>query len=529
MTGGEVGGIELAVMVGMIAFNSVFAAYEIALASVSPARLKVLAGENRGGAASAVYMKENVEASLSAVQLGITLFGAVAAATGGAGAEESFAPWFQSEFGVSKGLAEFLAVTAIVVPLTAVTIVAGELVPKVFALRNNEWVCLRLSPAMKWFTFSVWPIVWLFETLVSAITDWGERRFRGAAGEVKTEAAELQDLRAVATLARTSRLIGACEEGIIHGAAKLSARPVRDIMIPAAGISMLDANASLADALTAAHLEMHTRFPVTTRAGDPQAIVGYANFKDIVAVLRLSPADPSLRGLTRPILSFPDTDSIAQCLEHLLRGNAHIALVRDAGGRCQSRATCASRRRWRRTLRTATRIPPRATTSPPRGSRPRWAAAHSASVSARPGGGSAARSRPVFSRSRSSRTPPPATHDGPDGTRWSGNLSYSSPMSPSNSSTTSSSVTRPVTAPPASLTRAMWAFPRRRCSRHCAMLSVSGNDRIGRVSPRSDGSAGESRRTATMSLKFAYPTIACGSPARVVTGKRVCISRCAAV
>lgn len=326
------GGIELAVMVGMIAFNSVFAAYEIALASVSPARLKVLAGENRRGAASAAYMKENVEASLSAVQLGITLFGAVAAATGGAGAEESFAPWFQSEFGVSKGLAEFLAVTAIVVPLTAVTIVAGELVPKVFALRNNEWVCLRLSPAMKWFTFSVWPIVWLFETLVSAITDWGERRFRGAAGEVKTEAAELQDLRAVATLARTSRLIGAREEGIIHGAAKLSARPVRDIMIPAAGISMLDANASLADALTAAHLEMHTRFPVTTRAGDPQAIVGYANFKDIVAVLRLSPADPSLRGLTRPILSFPDTDSIAQCLEHLLRGNAHIALVRDAGG-----------------------------------------------------------------------------------------------------------------------------------------------------------------------------------------------------
>jgi putative hemolysin len=327
-----VGGIELAVMLGMIAFNSVFAAYEIALASVSPARLRVLAAENRRGAASAAYMKENVEASLSAIQLGITLFGAVAAATGGAGAEETLAPWFQAEFRVSKGTAEFLAVTAVVIPLTTVTIVVGELVPKVFALRNKEWVCLRLSPAMKWFTFSVWPVVWLFETLVSAITDWGERRFRGAAGEARTETAELQELRAVASMARTSRLIGAREEGIIHGAAHLSARPVREIMIPATDISTLDANASLADALTAAHLEMHTRFPVTTRAGDPQAIVGYANFKDIVAVLRLSPGDPSLRGITRPILSFPETDSIAQCLEHLLRGNAHIALVRDASG-----------------------------------------------------------------------------------------------------------------------------------------------------------------------------------------------------
>jgi putative hemolysin len=327
-----VGGIELTVMLLMIAFNSVFAAYEIALASVSPARLKVLAGENRRGAASAAYMKENVEASLSAVQLGITLFGAIAAATGGAGAEESLAPWLRAEFGLSAGAAEFIAVTAVVIPLTAVTIVAGELVPKVFALRNKEWVCLRLSPAMKWFTFSVWPLVWLFETLVSAVTDWGERRFRGAAGEARAEAAELQELRAVATLARTSRLIGAREEGIILGAAGLSVRPVREIMIPAAGMSLLDANASLADALTAAHLEMHTRFPVTTRAGDPQAVVGYANFKDIVAVMRFSPAEPSLRGITRPMLSFPETDSIAQCLEHLLRGNAHIALVRDAAG-----------------------------------------------------------------------------------------------------------------------------------------------------------------------------------------------------
>ncbi len=323
------GWIELTVIMAMIGFNSVFAAYEIALAAVSPARLQLLADENRQGARAAVYMKENVEASLSAIQLGITLFGAVAAATGGAGAEETIAPWFQREMGFTKGMSEFLAVAAVVIPLTAVTIVVGELVPKVFALRNKESVCIALSPTMKWFTFSVWPAVWVFETLVSSITDWGERRFRKATGDTKPEATELQELRAVANLARTSRLIGPREEGIILGAARLSVRPVRDIMLPAAAISMLDANAPLADALTAAHLDMHTRFPVTTKAGDPQCIIGYANFKDIVAVLRLSPADPSLRGITRSILSFPETDSIAQCLEQLLRVNAHIALIRN--------------------------------------------------------------------------------------------------------------------------------------------------------------------------------------------------------
>lgn len=328
------GWVELLVMVLMIGFNAVFAAYEISLAAISVAQLRVLAQDRRHGAEAAVYMKENVEASLSAVQLGITLFGAIAAATGGAGAGESIAPWLRSHFGLTSGTSEFVAVAAVVLPLTAVTIVVGELVPKVFALRNKERVCTALSPGMKWFTFSVWPAVWLFENSVSVITDWGERRFRGAAAGAaeSSEAAELQELRAAAALARGSRLIGSREEGIIVGAARLSARPVREIMIPAAHISMLDASARLVDAMIAAHLEMHTRFPVTERAGDPQRIIGYANFKDIVAVLRLSPSDPSLRGITRPVLSFTDADPIAQCLERLLRDNSHIALVRDSGG-----------------------------------------------------------------------------------------------------------------------------------------------------------------------------------------------------
>lgn len=326
------GWVELVVMLAMIGFNAVFAGYELSLAAVSQGRLRVLAEQGRRGAAAAVYMKENVEASLSAVQLGITLFGAVAAATGGAGAEEAVAPWLRDRFGLSEGLSEFLAVAAVVLPLTAVTIVLGELVPKVYALRNQERVCLALSPAMKWFTFSVWPAVWLFETSASAVADWGDRRLRRADGDVKPEAVELQELRAAATLARAGRLIGAREENIIVAAARLPGRAIGEIMIPAANISLLDATARPADAMIAAHLDMHTRYPVTERAGDPQGVIGYANFKDLVAVLRFSPNDPTIRSLVRPIHTFADTDSIAHCLEHLLRANAHIALVRSAAG-----------------------------------------------------------------------------------------------------------------------------------------------------------------------------------------------------
>ncbi len=91
--------VELSVMVLMIAINGVLAGYEIALASLPVSRLRHLARDNRTGAAAALSMKENMEASLAAVQLGITLVGAVAAATGGAGAEEKVAPWLQSRPG----------------------------------------------------------------------------------------------------------------------------------------------------------------------------------------------------------------------------------------------------------------------------------------------------------------------------------------------------------------------------------------------------------------------------------------------
>lgn len=326
-------GIELLVMIGMIAFNSVFAAFEIALASVSMSRLHSLVHAGRNGATAARYMKENLEGSLAGVQLGITLVGAVAAAVGGAGAGESIAPALESAFGFSAATSEFLAIALVVAPLTAVTIVFGELIPKVFALRNKELVCLRLSPPMKWFVTAVRPLVWILETTVTGFMSLGERHWKGRFGtDAKSEAEELQELRASVALARTSRLIGPQEEKIILGAASLSHRPIREAMLPAEAISLLDVSAPLTDALIAAHLDMHTRFPVTERAGDPQGIVGYVNVKDIMAQMRLSPADPSLRGVVRTIPSLPDDAPMATCLERMIRDHAHIALVRTAAG-----------------------------------------------------------------------------------------------------------------------------------------------------------------------------------------------------
>jgi putative hemolysin len=320
--------LEIIIILAMIGLNSLFAAYEIALASVSVARLQVLVKDGYRGSKAALYMKENLEASLATAQLGMTLLSAIAAATGGAGAEKSIEPVFIAAFGLSPGFARFYAVAVVVVPITAVTIIFGELLPKVFAIHNKERVCLRLSPIMRWISFSMWPVVWLLEFIVTEIIRLGERRKSGAGDPHRHESAELQGLRASVTMARASRLISERQESIILRAAQLTGRPIRDIMLPAEFVNMLSLGDTLEQCLVTAHLDMHTRFPVGERPDDPQTIIGYVNFKDLLALMRMARGDElSLRAILRPLPHLHATLPISLCLERMIREHTHIGLV----------------------------------------------------------------------------------------------------------------------------------------------------------------------------------------------------------
>jgi putative hemolysin len=324
--------IELIVVGLMILVNGMFASYEIALASVSMSRLQLLSSQGKRGATAALRMKDGIEKSLAVVQLGITIVGLSAGATGGASASEDIAPILR-EMGMRAWTADIVAISLWVLPLTILTIVIGELVPKLFALRNKEWVCLTLSPWMWWFAIGTWPVIWVLEWGATKIMDGIERLWIPKSHiENRNEAIELQELRAIASLARTSRLIGSREENIILGAARLASRQLLEILLPANQIHTLFLEDSLAESLIAAHMDMHTRFPVTSRKGDPQQIMGYVTFKDIVTVMRFNPQQPSLKGILREIPKLEETLVISAALEKLLRERTHIALVVDSQG-----------------------------------------------------------------------------------------------------------------------------------------------------------------------------------------------------
>jgi putative hemolysin len=210
-----------------------------------------------------------------------------------------------------------------------VTIVFAELVPKMIALHNNEWVVLRLSPVMRVLSWAVYPVVWITEAVVRAVM-----KLLPHQGQMHSGARSqwLHELRAAVALARTSKLLGAREEKIVLSAAQMSTRPVRDIIIPAQDMSMIYVGSTLMEALVQAHMDMHTRFPVNARPNDPQSVETYVNFKDIVAAMRVNPKDPSLKGISRPIKKVPDDTVLSSLLEMMIQQKTHIVLVVSAAG-----------------------------------------------------------------------------------------------------------------------------------------------------------------------------------------------------
>lgn len=317
--------VEIVVILAMLVINALFASYEMALASVSRARIEVLIQNKRRGSRQAAYMKDRLEGSLAVIQLGITLAGAIAAATGGAAVDEWLAPWLGQRFGFPTGVADFLALLLFVIPLSAMTIVFAELVPKMIGIQHKESVVLTLSPAMMVAARLFHPVVFVFESAVKTLMRAGQRRWTTSAP--REDQAGLLELRAATTLARSTRIIGPLEERIVMSAVQLSTRTVAEAMVPERDITTIPAQASLADALIEAHLHMHTRYPVCAKPGDVQSISGYVTFKDIVTSLKLDPAGSGLQGILRPIRRIPFNTTLSQALTDMIRDRVHIALA----------------------------------------------------------------------------------------------------------------------------------------------------------------------------------------------------------
>jgi putative hemolysin len=143
--------------------------------------------------------------------------------------------------------------------------------------------------------------------------------------------APLEEIAALAGLARIARFISPHQERVIKGATQLSEKLVRDIMIPLEQITFLSTSQTPSEALIAAHLDPHTRFPIS-EGDDRNRVLGYVNLKELVYLLHTNPIDGTLRGIVRPVHFVTVEQPASELMRVFIERHEHMAIVRDRGG-----------------------------------------------------------------------------------------------------------------------------------------------------------------------------------------------------
>jgi len=198
----------------------------------------------------------------------------------------------------------------------------AEILPKTLGVRYNRPLSLLIARPLKLLVKVFHPIS-RFVTLINRLFE-GRRR--------SSQTVSLDEISALAGLARLSNLIGAHQEKIITNASRLSQRPVAEVMIPADQVTFLSTSQTLPDAIVTAHMDPHTRFPIC-EGDDCNRVAGYINFKEMIYFARMNPNDHRITGIVRPVTFVLPERPIADLLRIFVEEHVHIAIVRSVEGK----------------------------------------------------------------------------------------------------------------------------------------------------------------------------------------------------
>ncbi|MFL7904418.1 hemolysin family protein [Azospirillum argentinense] len=313
---------EIAIIVALTLLNGVFAMSELAVVSSRKARLQSMADQGNGGAQMALRLIDDPSRFLSTVQIGITLVGVVAGAYGGATLGDRLGRWLDS-FPALAGRGELLGVGGVLVVITYLSIVLGELIPKRIALKSPERVASLIAPPMRLLSRIAAPFVWL----LGASTDLLLRLLglQGAREESVTE----EEVRSMISEGTQAGVFAPAEKEMIDGVLRLADRTVRTIMIPRPDVAWLDLGKTQAEQLAAIRAGSHSRYPVCR--GELDELVGVIHTRDLVdALVEGRPFELEAQ-VARPLVVHDGTP-ILKLLELMKTSGHHLAVVVDEYG-----------------------------------------------------------------------------------------------------------------------------------------------------------------------------------------------------
>lgn len=315
-------GLEIIVILLLIALNGLFAMTELALVSVRRARLKVLERKGVSGAATAVALAEDPQRFLPTVQVGITLVGILAGVFGGARIAQPLAQALAAVPLLSP-VATSLALAIVVVLITYLTLVLGELVPKQLALRRPEAIATAAAKPIALLARATAPVVWLLGHSSSLILRLiGQSR---AAMQTVTE----DELKALLAEGTKAGVLETEEREMIERVLRLADKPVRAIMTPRTELAWIDRTDPKREIAATLKAAPHSRFVVCD--GSVDNVVGVVQAKDILDRL-LDGGELSVAAALRQPIVVPDTVTALDALERLKSDALGLALVMDEYG-----------------------------------------------------------------------------------------------------------------------------------------------------------------------------------------------------
>ena len=318
--------------IGLLALlNGLFAMGEMALVSARRARLSVLESKNVRGAATARALADDPQRFLPTVQVGVTLVGILSGTFGGARIADALAPTI-ARIPYIGSAATGVSLAIVVLGITYVTLVLGELVPKRLALRSPELIAARLAPSVAMLARVSAPLVWLLGRSSDAVL-----RLLGHGEHTRQDVTE-DELRALLHEGTQTGVLETGERDMIERVLRLADKPVRAIMTPRTELVWIDRTdppREIADTLKAAP---HSRFVVCD--GSIDNVVGVVQAKDMLDRI-LDGRDLSIAAALRQPMVIPDTVTALDALERLKGDSLGLALVMDEYGSFEGVVTAA--------------------------------------------------------------------------------------------------------------------------------------------------------------------------------------------
>ncbi len=316
---------KLSAIAVLVVLNGFFVAAEFALVKIRGSQLEALSEDGDEGALQARRITEDLEAYLSACQLGVTLASLGLGWIGEPYLAQMVQPVFvklgvESET-VTRSVSFALAFSLI----TILHIVLGEQAPKIFAIRKPLGTTLAVSRPLRLFYAVFRPAIWFLNLCSNALL---KRVFRIEPVSGHELAHSEEELRVILAENASAQEVSPLGKEILINALDLRRRVVRDITTPRGEVVFLNTELSFEENLRSAQQSRHTRFPLCE--GHLDNAVGLVHIKDLLTLIRED--RPDLHRIQRTIFPVPEMMPLEKLLGFFLSKHAHLALVVDEFG-----------------------------------------------------------------------------------------------------------------------------------------------------------------------------------------------------